>query len=180
MSTKQEFLELVEAEVFHGKKLSYFKKRRYLADNPGADAVYLIRKMQYHAAQKGRIHKWLANRAKVTLVRRYSIFVGFKTKIGKGLRFPHPTGIIIGQTVEIGENCSIFQNVTIGSRRSGDWKKGLQPHIGNNVSLFSGCAVIGAITLGDNVQIGANAVMNKDAAPDSIWAGVPAREIRRD
>ena len=177
MTAKENFLELVRAEAFGGKKLSAMQRHTILRDNPCADAVYLFRLMQYHAACTGRLHAYLAARAKVKLVRRNSIFVGYKTRIGKGLLLPHPACIILGQTVEIGENCKIFQNVTVGSRRNGEARFGLQPHIGNDVTLFSGCAVIGAVTIGDGVQIGANAVMNRDAASGSVWAGIPAREI---
>ncbi len=185
MSEKETFEELVRAECFGGKKLGFFEKKRRLADSPQADAVYLIRLMQYHAAcaeGKGlaaKLHRKKARRARRKLVRRYNIFVGDKTKIGKGLMLPHPTGIILGMKAEIGEKCKIFQGVTVGSRRNGEVKLGLQPHIGNNCTLFSGCAVIGGITLGDGVQVGANAVMNRDAEPGSVWAGVPARCLHK-
>ena len=173
---RMEFLELLDAEIFHGKKrsLSHLRKARQSA---GTDAVYLIRLMQYHAACSGKWHAFRARQANTALIRRYGIFVGKNTKIGRGISFPHPNGIILGQAVIIGENCKIFQQVTLGSRHNGDFKRGWQPHIGNNVTLFAGCKLIGSIEIGDNAQIGANAVMNKDAAPGSVWAGIPAREI---
>jgi len=175
--TKDEYRALLEKEVFGKKPLSFWKRRRKLRYNASADAVYLLRTMQYHASQPGKRHKRLADRARMALIHRYNIFVGDKTVIGEGLKFPHPTGIIIGQAVEIGKNCRIFQGVTVGSRHNGDFKLKKQPHIGDDVTLFSGCGVIGAITVGDRVEIGANAVMNKDAPADTVWAGVPARQL---
>lgn len=175
--TKEEYRALLKKEVFGNKKLSFWQMRHKLRYNASADAVYLVRTLQYHSSFSSRWHKHLAARAKITLIHRYNIFVGEKTVIGEGLMFPHPTGIILGQAVEIGRNCKIFQGVTVGSRRNGDYKQKKQPHIGDDVTLFSGCGVIGAITVGDRVQIGANAVMNRDAPADTVWAGVPARQI---
>jgi serine O-acetyltransferase len=175
---RAEFLALIRDELFRGKKLSFFRRRKVLR-NAGADAVYLIRLMQYHASCSGRFHAYMASRANTRLIRRYNIFVSKTTKIGKGLILPHPTGIILGQAVVIGENCKIFQQVTLGSRHNGDVKYGWQPHVGNNVTLFAGCKLIGNIEIGDGAQIGANAVMNRDAAPGSVWAGIPARELPR-
>jgi serine O-acetyltransferase len=174
--SKEEYKEYIRHEVYGNKKLTLKQKYKLRYKNPSTNAVFLIRTMQYHAGRKG-IHKYLAERANLQLVRRYNIFVGKNTKIGLGLKCAHPTGIIIGQTVIIGKNCSLFQGVTIGSRRTGDWKLGKQPHIGDNCTLFSGCAVIGDIEIGDNVIIGANAVMNKSAASGTTWVGIPAREV---
>lgn len=174
--SKEDYRAYILHEIYANKKLTLRQKFRQKYKNPSTNAVFLIRSMQFHSERNG-IHKNLYERAKLLLVRRYNIFVGKNTKIGIGLMLPHPSGIIIGQTVIIGRDCKIFQGVTIGSRRNGDWKLGKQPHIGDGCTLFSGCAVIGAIEIGVGVQIGANAVMNKNASDGSIWAGVPAREI---
>lgn len=90
----------------------------------------------------------------------------------KNIRFFHPTGICIAPDVKIGENCIIHQNVTIGLGKDGC------PTIGSNVRIFSGAVVIGKITIGDNAIIGANAVVTKDVAPNTVVGGVPAKFIR--
>ena len=172
MYTKEEYRELLRIEVYGGKKLGLLMRYDRRHRNPSTNAVYLLRTMQYYA-DRGWFGRIISRRAHLKLVRRYNIFVGMK-----GISFPHPTGIIIGQAVKIGERCKIFQGVTVGSRNNGDWKLSLQPHIGDNCTLFSGCAVIGAVTLGDRTIVGANAVMNRDSEPGSVWAGIPAREIK--
>lgn len=165
----------VKSEVFGGKKPGIARFfRAYL--EPSLHAVWLVRKYQYHSRVG---HKQRAIFAKCRLARLYGIFVGANTEIDIGLRFPHPTSIIIGQAAKLGKNCTIFQNVTIGSRNTGDWKLGLQPEIGDKCTLFAGCKVIGAIKLGEGTKIGANTVMNKDSSKDSVWVGIPAREITK-
>lgn len=95
----------------------------------------------------------------------------FSTNIGKGLIFAHTSNIVIGGNVEIGENCTIFQGVTIGSMRS---KTGGTPRIGNNVVIFPGAKIIGNVYVGDNAVIGANSVVVKDVPENAVVAGVPA------
>lgn len=102
------------------------------------------------------------------------IQVRLETQIGEGLRFQHFTGIVINQRAVIGKHCLIFQNVTIGTSESGI------PKIGNNVILTSGCKVIGGVTIGDNVIIGANAVVTHNIPSNSIAVGIPAKVISRN
>ena len=91
-----------------------------------------------------------------------------------GIQFPHPNGIVIGDSTIIGNNCIIYQQVTLGGRSIGDAQKGNYPSVGNNVVIFAGAKIIGGINIGDNVIVGANSVVNKDMPADSIVAGVPA------
>lgn len=82
-------------------------------------------------------------------------------KIGGGLRIPHLNGIYIHGNATLGENCTILQQVTIGSNEHKiDYKKA--PQIGNRVYIGAGAKIIGNITIGDDVRIGANAVVTKD------------------
>ena len=92
--------------------------------------------------------------------------------IGGGLIIQHGFSTIVSAH-KIGENCKIYQDVTIGF--SHDLKA---PVIGDNVEVCCGAKVIGGITVGDNVLIGANAVVVKDVPSNSVVAGVPARIIR--
>jgi serine acetyltransferase len=91
----------------------------------------------------------------------YRIEMPFKAKIGEGLRLVHLDGIIIHANVEIGKNCTIFQQVTIGANEHilnySDVAK-----IGNNVYIGAGAKIIGNINIGNDVKIGANAVVTKD------------------
>ena len=96
-------------------------------------------------------------------------------KIGKGLSIKHYSGIVINGFATIGECVTIFQNVTIGRSFFGK-NKGV-PRLGNNVVLFPGSIVIGNVTIGDNVIIGANAVVTTDIPSNSIVAGAPAKIV---
>ncbi len=97
------------------------------------------------------------------------------TSIGKGLIFPHFSCIVINHQAIIGNFCTIFHGVTIGSVRS----KGF-PKIGNNVVIASGAKVIGGITIGNNVFIGANAVVLSDIPDDAVVGGIPAKILNMD
>ena len=87
----------------------------------------------------------------------------YGTAIGGGIRIPHNMGIVISGNASIGENCTIFYQVTIGVDEITD--PGAAPVIGNNVIIGAGAKIIGGITIGDHVKIGANAVVTKDV-PD--------------
>ncbi len=92
--------------------------------------------------------------------------------IGGGLYIQHGFSTYIAAE-SIGENCWINQQVTVGYKD--DTKP---PIIGNDVTITCGAKVLGPITIGDRVTIGANAVVVKDLPPDSVWGGVPAKRIR--
>ena len=92
--------------------------------------------------------------------------------IGGGLFIQHGFSTYIAAE-SIGENCWINQQVTVGYRDNTR-----PPIIGNNVTITCGAKVLGPITIGDNVTIGANAVVVKDLPSDSVWGGVPAKRIR--
>lgn len=100
----------------------------------------------------------------------------FEAKIGKGLKLIHPFGIIISKHAIIGKDCTIFQFVTIGAVD----KQGISnkaPRIGNNVYIGAGAKILGDIGIGDNVKIGANAVVTKNV-PDNCTVVGPNRILK--
>lgn len=97
------------------------------------------------------------------------------SKLGKGVNVAHPIGIVVHQNAVIGDNTIIYQNVTIG-RRNGNLEE--SPVIGNNCILGVGCCILGDIKVGDNVKIGANAVVVKDVPSNVTVVGVPAKIIK--
>lgn len=102
--------------------------------------------------------------------------IAFQADIGKGFKVYHSLGIVIA-ACKIGENFSIYQNATVGNNKPRETRT--TPIIGSNVSMLVGCVVAGPITIGDNVKVGANAVVLDDIPCDSIAVGIPARVIRK-
>ncbi len=98
-------------------------------------------------------------------------------KIGKGLFIDHGAGVVIGETAEIGDNCTLYQGVTLGGTGKDVGKR--HPTLGNNVMVGSGAKVLGPMEIGDNVKIAANAVVLDAIPADSTAVGIPARVVRR-
>lgn len=99
-------------------------------------------------------------------------------KIGKGFFIDHGSGVVIGETTEIGDNCLVYQGVTLGG--TGKEKGKRHPTLGNNVMVGSGARVLGPFKVGDNAKIAANAVVLEEVPPDCTAVGVPARIVRRN
>ncbi len=98
--------------------------------------------------------------------------------IGKGLFIDHGMGVVIGETAVIGDNCMLYQGVTLGGTGKDKGKR--HPTLGDNVLVGSGAKVLGPFTVGNNVKIAANAVV-LNAIPDNCTAvGVPARVVKRN
>lgn len=98
--------------------------------------------------------------------------------IGKGLFIDHGMGVVIGETAVIGDNCLIYQGVTLGGTGKDKGKR--HPTLGDNVLVGSGAKVLGPFTVGNNVKIAANAVV-LNAIPDNCTAvGVPARIVKQN
>jgi len=104
----------------------------------------------------------------------FGIEVPLGIKIGPGLVLPHPQGVILGAS-EIGENVTIYQQVTLGAKSMDvGFDPSKRPQIGSNVILAAGSKVIGGVAVGDNSTVGANAVVLIDIPMNSLAVGVPA------
>lgn len=97
--------------------------------------------------------------------------------IGKGLLIDHGCGVVIGETTVIGDDCTIYQGVTLGGTGKETGKR--HPTLGNNVMVGAGAKILGPFTVGDNSKIAANAVLLREVEPDSTCVGVPARVVKR-
>jgi serine O-acetyltransferase len=105
----------------------------------------------------------------------FGIEISISCKIGRGIYFPHSQGIVIG-AVEVGENVTIYQGVTLGAKDLDfDYNLNNRPIIGNGVVIGSGAKVLGGIKIGDESKIGANAVVLKSVPIKSLAVGVPAK-----
>ncbi len=99
-------------------------------------------------------------------------------KIGKGFFIDHGSGVVIGETTEIGDNCLVYQGVTLGG--TGKEKGKRHPTLGNNVMVGAGARVLGPFKVGDNAKIAANAVVLEEVPPNCTAVGVPARIVRKN
>ena len=98
--------------------------------------------------------------------------------IGNNFFIDHGIGVIIGETAIIGDNCTIYQGVTLGGTGKQTGKR--HPTIENNVMISAGAKVLGNITIGNNTKIGAGSVVLKDIPPNSTVVGVPGRIVKRN
>ena len=95
--------------------------------------------------------------------------------IGEGLFIDHGTGIVIGETAELGKNVTLYQGVTLGG--TGKEKGKRHPTIGNNVVVASGAKVLGSFTVGDHAKIGAGSVVLKPVPAYATVVGIPGRVV---
>ena len=99
-------------------------------------------------------------------------------QIGKNVFIDHGMGVVIGETAVVGDNCTIYQGVTLGGNGKETGKR--HPTIGNNVTIGSGAKILGPFTVGDNSKVAANAVVLNEIPPNSTCVGVPAHIVKRE
>lgn len=138
----------------------------------------------FHAVCWHRLAHWLYRRHHFISARFISQFCRFCTgieihpgaTIGRGLFIDHGMGVVIGETTEIGDNCTLYQGVTLGGTGKEVGKR--HPTLGNNVMVGSGAKILGPFTVGDNSKIAAGAVVLSEVPPNSTCVGVPARIVK--
>lgn len=142
---------------------------------PGVRAIINYR-IAHSLDKKG--HKFLADWISKHTRRKTGIEIHPSAKIGKGVFIDHGMGVVIGETAEVGDYCTIYQGVTLGGTGKDKGKR--HPTIGNNVTIGSGAKILGPFTVGDNCKIAANAVVLNEIPPNSTCVGVPAHIVKRD
>ena len=137
----------------------------------------------FHATIIHRIAHWFWEKKFYFLGRLLSHINRFLTgieihpgaKIGKRFVIDHGTGVVIGETTEIGDDVTIYHGVTLGGTT---WNKGKRhPTIKDNVVIGTGAKVLGNITIGENVRIGANSVIFRDVPDNTTVVGVPGKIV---
>jgi serine O-acetyltransferase len=107
----------------------------------------------------------------------FGLEISPRCEIGPGIFFPHTSGTVVGAS-RLGCNVTVFQGVTLGAKELDmGFNAAARPQIGDNVTLGSGCKILGGIIVGDNVTVGANSVVLKSIASDTKVAGIPAHEV---
>ena len=135
----------------------------------------LLQRLSY--ALYRRKLKFLAKGPSLLNFLLFGIEIGIQCEIGPGLYLPHTIGTVIG-AFKIGRNAVIYHQVTIGAKEMDlGFTPEKRPIVGDNVVIGSGAKVLGGITIGNNVRIGANAVVVKSVSDKMMVGGVPARII---
>jgi serine O-acetyltransferase len=137
----------------------------------------------FHARQFHRLAHTLYKLRVPVLPRLISHFSRFLTgieihpgaKIGEGLFIDHGMGVVIGETSEIGDNCHLYQGVTLGGTSTKREKR--HPTLGNNTVVGAGAQVIGAIYVGENARIGAGSVVVTNVPANATVVGVPGHVV---
>jgi serine O-acetyltransferase len=142
---------------------------------PGVHALAFHR-LAHRLWQRG----WLRLARFVSHVSRFltGIEIHPAARIGRGLFIDHGMGVVIGETAEIGENCTLLQGVTLGGTSLKREKR--HPTLGNNVVVGAGAKILGAFKIGDGSRVGAGSVVVREVPPNSVVVGVPGRVTYRD
>lgn len=134
--------------------------------------------MYYRLAHKQYLkgHYFLARLISQKGVRKTGIEIHPGATIGKGFFIDHGSGVVIGETAEIGDNVTLYQGVTLGGTGKEHGKR--HPTVGNNVMISTGAKVLGSFKIGDNSKIGAGSVVLEEVPPGSTVVGVPGRVVK--
>lgn len=175
MNNFKELISLIGADLYRlsQSKNTYFKLFGFLITNASFKITFWFRVGSYLKAKRYLKPLYLM----VFIIYKHvqyktGIQLPLGTSVGRGLQFAHFSCIVINGDAVIGDFCTIFQGVTIGSVRG----KGA-PRIGNHVVLAAGAKVLGKVSIGNFVFIGANAVVIHDVADRSVVGGIPAKVL---
>ena len=138
-----------------------------------------------HAIWGHRISNWLWNRGARVAARVFAELTRILTGVeihpgavlGSGLFIDHATGVVIGETAEVGDDVTIYHGVTLGGISTDPGKR--HPTIGDRVIVGAGAKILGPIKIGDDSRIGANAVVVKEVPSSSVVVGVPGQIVSR-
>ena len=142
---------------------------------PGFKAIRMHRRANFFFR---RGHTFIARMISQRCAKKTGIEIHPGATIGRRLVIDHGTGIVIGETTEIGDDVLIYQGVTLGGTGKDTGKR--HPTIGNNVMISAGAKVLGPFKIGDNSRVAAGAVVLEEVPPNSTVVGVPARVVRQD
>ncbi len=142
---------------------------------PGVKAIRMHRVAHFYYKHG---FMFLARFVSQRAARKTGIEIHPGATIGRRLVIDHGTGIVIGETTEIGDDALIYQGVTLGGTGKDTGKR--HPTIGNNVMISAGAKVLGPFKIGDNSRVAAGAVVLSEVPPNSTVVGVPARVVKQD
>ncbi len=172
-------------------KLTFIEDIKAISENDPAAANIIEILLCYttlHAILIFRIAHFLHVTLRIPVLPRFLTVLGHfwsgveihpGAKIGKGFFIDHGTGVVIGATAEVGDNCVLFHGVTLGG--TGHHKDKRHPTIGNNVLIGANATLLGPINVGDHAKIGATTVIiNRDVPANCTVVGAPGRIVKRN
>jgi len=140
---------------------------------PGSIAIRMHRRANWFYRHNMKfLARWISQRA----AHKTGIEIHPAAKIGRRFFIDHGTGVVIGETTEIGDDVTLYQGVTLGGTGKDTGKR--HPTIGNNVMIGAGAKVLGPFKIGDNAKIAAGAVVLEEIPPNTTAVGVPAKVVR--
>ncbi len=142
---------------------------------PGVKAIRMHRRAHFYYKHN---MMFLARYVSQKAARKTGIEIHPGATIGRRLVIDHGTGVVIGETTEIGDDVLIYQGVTLGGTGKDTGKR--HPTIGNNVMISAGAKVLGPFKIGDNSRVASGAVVLAEVPPNSTVVGVPARVVKQD
>ena len=191
---RQHFSIILHSTFFIRKLGDYmFKKLRYDINaikerDPAARSSIevLLLYTGLHAVINHRIAHWFYRHKMFFIARFISQWSRFWTgieihpgaEIGRVLMIDHGSGVVIGETSVVGDDCTIYQGVTLGGTGKDTGKR--HPTLGNNVMVGAGARILGPFKVGDNSKVAANAVLLEEQPPNTTAVGVPARIVKKD
>lgn len=152
------------------KKTTLFKRAIRKLYDYLFDPECLIERKVYKIVNARKTRAYILSKR---LCKKYALWIAPSAVIGKGLKLPHYMGVVIGEGAVIGNDCTIYQQVTLGQR------DGEYPTLGNNVVVYAGAKILGKVDIGSGAVIGANAVVLRDVPAGAVAAGIPAKIIKQ-
>lgn len=159
---------LVPGDIGDPAKVTKKRTMALVYRNVGLRAVLAFRVGQWFKSRRVPMATGFMQRL---IFRRYGLEIRIGAHVGGGLYIAHPSGVVLSPA-EIGDNCSVIAAVTVGMRN-----EHVFPSLGDRVFLGAGCRVLGGIKLGDDVKVGANAVVIDDISADTAVVGIPAKPL---
>ena len=173
------YIRIIKADLYRNLRAkSFIDFIKVYRHKPGFRYVFWMRTAIYFS--ESPILKYFMRIVLFKLSRlgvRYGISVPYMTRIGPGFCITHYGGIVVNGTTIFGRNCNLSHGVTIGQKNRGKYKG--CPTIGDMVYIGPGSCILGGISIGSNVAIGANAVVVHNVGDDEVVAGNPARTISK-
>lgn len=182
MMKYQELKKIVLIDLYRHTGKSDNKTLMYqLKYHPGFMFMFYLRLCQFCNNNKNLFLRpivfWYVQKKQAKYSSVFNIQIPWTTEIGPGFVMGHSnnSGIVIYGKVKIGQNCTIYHQVTLGKKSRGDYEG--FPTIGDNVYIGPGAKIIGNVKIGNNVAIGANCVVTKDIPDNAVVVGVPGKVI---